>query len=391
MDGVPLSELEAKLTVYDDTLAQPTMLVDQVLVFLDDNGAAEATSVEDVLVLPTTAPKTTITTVTGTKTTTVTVGADGTGTPEPIFPGVIPLGFGPGPVVPPSGLPPVSEPVPTSGVGNSSSSSDLKFSGVSYSPYKANQDCKSQADINQDFSEFAHNYGLVRIYGTDCNQVPMVHMAAKNHGLKMFLGVYNINQVPEETHDIISGLNGDWSRVHTISIGNELVNNGQASPSEVINAMSQARSILRAAGYGGPVVAVDTFTAAENHPELCNESDYCAVNAHPFFDPTATAPEAGKWLDGTIKRLQTAMGSSKRVVITETGWPTDGVANGLAVPSLANQKAALASIHAAFRSHPGDLILFSAFNDLWKTKSMATFDTDQYWGIDGAVSKTDMA
>jgi exo-beta-1,3-glucanase (GH17 family) len=161
------------------------------------------------------------------------------------------------------------------------------------------------------------------------------------------------------------------------------VNNGEASAEQVISALRQARSILRSAGYQGPVVAVDTFIATEAHPELCEESDYCAINAHAFFDSTISADEAGPWLEKTVRSIKSKLSSEKEVIITETGWPTEGSANGLAVPGLDNQKRALESISKSFSGSPGNVILFSAFNDLWKG------DRDKYWGIGGAVSRCD--
>ncbi|KAG5942605.1 hypothetical protein E4U59_000993 [Claviceps monticola] len=150
--------------------------------------------------------------------------------------------------------------------------------GVSYTPYRADQGCKSQGDIDNDFKRMAGSYFIIRIYGTDCNQVSMVYSAAKAHGMKLFLGIWNPSSLQEEANKIIAAINGDWDVVDTVSIGNELVNNGKASPPELMSFVSQARSVLRAAGYDGPVVAVDTFTAVLAHPKLCDESDYCTIN-----------------------------------------------------------------------------------------------------------------
>lgn len=178
--------------------------------------------------------------------------------------------------------------------------------------------------------------------------------------------------------------------VDTVSVGNELVNNGAASAEQVIAAITQARSILRAAGYKGPVVTVDTFVAVSAHPELCKSSDYCAFNAHAFFDSTITADKAGDWLKNTVQSVKSAVGSSPKFVVTESGWPHQGIANGLAVPGSSQQLAAITSIKKAFSSNPSDLILFSAFNCPWKAINAATFDAEPYWGIGGLTAKSDM-
>lgn len=267
---------------------------------------------------------------------------------------------------------------------------DSKKFGVSYAPYRADHGCKSADDIHDDFKRFASDYSVVRIYGTDCDQVPNVYASAKLSDVKLMLGIWDINDVENEVSKIVSGLNGDWDVVHSISVGNELVNNGQAGPGEVVSAVRQARELLRSKGYQGPVVTVDTFIAVQEHPELCDESDYCAINAHAFFDSTIEAQDAGKWLENTIKQVQSTLSKPMHIVVTETGWPMNGSANGKALPSLENQKLAVDSIKESFADRPDDVMLFSAFNDLWKSKTVETFNADQYWGIGGAISKCDL-
>ena len=44
------------------------------------------------------------------------------------------------------------------------------------------------------------------------------------------------------------------------SVGNELVNTGQASASQVVAAIASAKTTLKAAGYNGPVATVDTMS-----------------------------------------------------------------------------------------------------------------------------------
>ncbi|KJZ76189.1 hypothetical protein HIM_04271 [Hirsutella minnesotensis 3608] len=260
--------------------------------------------------------------------------------------------------------------------------------GISYAPYSANHACKSRDEIRNDFGQFGPRYGTVRIYGTDCDQVRSVCDAAKSNGMRVMLGVWNPNDVVNEINRIVTGVGGDWGLVHTVSVGNELVNNHQATPSEIVRAVSEARAILRRAGYTGPVVTVDTFKAYLAHPELARGSDYCAINAHAFFDPTVAAPHAGDWLYRTVNDVQSVCGP-KRVIVTESGWPHRGDPNGLAIPSLVNQRFAMDSIKRKFAATPDKVVLFSAFNDLWKSKAAATFNADQYWGIGGAISSSD--
>ncbi|CAG9956134.1 unnamed protein product [Clonostachys rosea f. rosea IK726] len=339
-----------EITAYDDSLAAPTTVAAEVAYL--QGGAPVSTDTKTIVVLPT-APRSVS----------------------------LPSDDADAKILEALGLPGSAAPSPTA-PGKAD-----KF-GISYAPYRGDHGCKDARDVQNDFDQLK-DYSVIRIYGTDCDQVSKTYKAAKNTKTKLMLGVWDINDVENEVSKIIAGVEGGWDKIQAVSVGNEVVNKGEANPQKVIGAIKKARSMLRGAGFKGPVVTVDTFNAVEKHPELCEASDFCAINAHAFFDSTTSASHAGKWLDDTVQRVKLALSKPMDVVVTETGWPMDGSPNGLAIPSLENQKLAIESIKKAFSKTPGDVVLFSAFNDLWKTKSMDTFNAEQFYGIGGAISKSD--
>ncbi|KAJ0168990.1 Cell surface mannoprotein MP65 [Colletotrichum tanaceti] len=279
-----------------------------------------------------------------------------------------------------------SSPSP-SPIPSSYSTPNTTLHGIAYAPYTAAGQCKTAEQIDADFSELKGKYSVVRTYGTDCNQVANALSAAKNAGVKLFLGIFDINSIPTQIATIVSAVGSDWSLIDTVSVGNELVNNGKATAQQMVTAVGQTRQLLRAAGYTGPVVTVDTFVAVLANPSLCDVSDYCAMNIHPFFDSSTAAKDAGAFITRIVGEVQSRLSNRrKRVVCTETGWPWKGNANGAAVPGLEEQKLAVDSIKKAYASHPSDVILFSAFNDLWKHAEAATFNAEQYWGIGALYS-----
>ncbi|KAL4892628.1 glycoside hydrolase superfamily [Aspergillus ambiguus] len=253
--------------------------------------------------------------------------------------------------------------------------------GISYSPYNDDGTCRNQAQVDSDLDKLPH-YAFVRIYGVDCDQTKKVVNAAHKRGMRVFAGVFDLQNFPASLDPIIDAAHahGDWSIFHTISVGNELVNRGHASPAQIVDAVHTARRRLRAAGYHGPVVTVDTFDRLIGHPELCHASDYCAANCHAFFDSTQSADGAGAYVRNQAHRVSAAAGG-KRTVITETGWPHQGQANGQAVPSVANQHRALTGVSLAFHERPGDLVMFSSFDDKWKQDGPGTFGAEKFWGI----------
>ncbi|KAI1080281.1 glycoside hydrolase superfamily [Whalleya microplaca] len=284
------------------------------------------------------------------------------------------------PTLEPSAAPKLSPPVSKGG----------SLHGVTYSPYKGSGGCKSAEEVDADFALIAKDYGVIRLYGVDCNQVATAYAAAKKYGTKLFLGIFDISAVDAAVKTMAAGVQNDWSIVDTVSVGNELVNNGEVTVGQSLSALSQARSDLRAAGYQGPVVIVDTFVAMIAHPELCDQSDYCAANVHPFFDPNTGADKAGSFVTTTVGNIRSKLSDpSKRIVVTETGWPWQGEPNGQAIPGLDHQASALSSIKSAYTDSPGNVILFTAFNDPWKKAEAGTFMAEPFWGMGGVYSPCD--
>lgn len=255
---------------------------------------------------------------------------------------------------------------------------------MTYSPYNADKSCKSQEHINEDLDKLT-NYNYVRIYGTDCDQTRLVTNAARQRKMQVFAGIYDLTNFPASLSPFSEAATGpdgkeDWSVYHTIAIGNELVNGGTNSPGEVTKAVNQARTILRGQGYKGPVVTVDTFSILLKHPELCLASDYCAANCHAFFDATQQPHNAGPYVLEQAHSVSHAAGG-KHTLITESGWPHAGQANGAAVPSPENQRVAIESLRRSFGHRGDDLVLFTAFDDQWKDDNRYTFNAERFWGI----------
>jgi len=262
-----------------------------------------------------------------------------------------------------------------SGGGNSAAAKGAK--GITYSPYSSSGSCKDSSTIKSDIKKLSE-FDIIRLYDTDCSGVENV-LNAKSSSQKLFAGIYHINKI-QDSVDILSkaikNIDNGWDNIDTVSIGNELVNSGQAKPSDIKTAIDTARSSLKSAGYSGKIVSVDTLVAVQNNDELCQYSDYIAVNSHPFWDGNTVASGSGDFLKTQIENIKKQCGGKKDVLITETGWPTKGDDYQKAIPSSENQKTALQSIV----DKVGDqVILFTTYNDFWKQPGQ--YNVEQYWGI----------
>ncbi|KAF1920497.1 glycoside hydrolase superfamily [Ampelomyces quisqualis] len=260
--------------------------------------------------------------------------------------------------------------------------------GITYDFFTGTHDnsaCKSDQQVAEEFEKMK-DYSVVRVYGMSCNQIALAVQNAAKHNQKLMAGIYlskrgggeSISDTIWKWKEALEQHNhGDWSMVALFSVANERVNEGDMTVSDVVDAIRDARGQLRNLGYNGPVGTVDTVPATIDNPSLCEESDVVMVNCHAFFDTNTAASDAGSFVKSQVERVKTAC-NNKRVVVTESGWPHQGNANGGAVPSPENQAAALKSIRENFNK---DMFLFNAFDSNWKSDTASTFNAEQYWGI----------
>ncbi|ETI24950.1 hypothetical protein G647_04320 [Cladophialophora carrionii CBS 160.54] len=237
--------------------------------------------------------------------------------------------------------------------------------------------CKPQAQLNSEFGFLStQGFSKIRFYDIGCD-LSVATAAAAAAGFSVTLGLNGIGNVNGDLSILIGMIKGNWGPIDTVVIGNEVINQG-GNPGQIADAINSGRAQLQAAGYTKNVVAVDTFMAHTAHPQICQASDYCAVNAHAFFDANTAAANAGTFVKNIIGNIQT---NGKAIIVTESGWPYEGGANGLAIPSPENQQAAVASLKAAFAGNPGGLFLFQAYDASYKPAG--AFGVEPHFGIYG--------
>ncbi|KAL1800729.1 hypothetical protein ACET3X_001071 [Alternaria dauci] len=257
--------------------------------------------------------------------------------------------------------------------------------GITWDAYTGSANCKTADQVASEFSRMK-DYKVIRIYGMDCNQIALAIQNAIKNGQKLMGGAYldtsgggeDLSQVIQAYKSAIDQYaGGDWSVIQLFAVENERVNEHRMTSSQVVDAINRGRTQLRSVGYNGPVGAVETAPAMIDNPAICGASDVAMVNIHAFFDRNTKAQDAGPFVKSQLERVKSACGS-KRVIITESGWPRQGNTNGEAIPSPDNQRMALDSIRSCFN---GDMFLFSAFDSGWKADTASTFNSERYWGV----------
>ncbi|KAL4957347.1 glycoside hydrolase superfamily [Aspergillus filifer] len=290
--------------------------------------------------------------------------------------------------VPTTAAPSTTTAVPSTSSATSSSATSVPTGasaqmGMTFTPYNPDGSCMDKSKVlNQVGTIKQKGFTHVRVYGTDCNTLEYVGEACKEHGLIMILGINieggsGIEGARPQIEDITSW--AQWDLVSLIAVGNEAVNSGICSASDLASFISDAASAFSAAGYTGEVTTAEPIdTWLNNGAALCPVVDIVGANLHPFFNAEFTAAEAGTLVSNQIRDLKQVC-TGKGVINLETGWPNAGNANGKAVPGVAEQAIA---IKALVEKVGTDSVFFSYADDTWKSKfaSSDTYGVEQHWG-----------
>jgi hypothetical protein len=148
---------------------------------------------------------------------------------------------------------------------------------------------------------------------------------------------------------------------------------GDVSESALIAYMNR----VRAAVPGIRVSTADTYDVLLAHPNVIVASDVVLPNYYPYWQGIA--------VDKAIASLHSwhqqiiAAANGKPVIVSETGWPSEGNTNGDAVPSLANAADYFENFLSWARANGVDSFYFEAFDEPWK----AAHEGPQgaHWGI----------
>jgi len=360
-------------------------VIEEYIVYVDDQGNPVSTGVTVVAADP---PTSTATPTSAAPSTTPTTFATSTSpatssTPPPATSSapapVVQVVSTPAATSTPAAPPPAPAPAPQKDAAQGPGFG----SAIAYSPYNSDGTCRTASQVASDIALLGA-YQVIRLYNPDCNQIANVLAAIKGTSKQIFAGClgedsgnnWDPSSLASEVQSLISQVNGNWGQINTVNIGNELVNAGKTSAGAVEAAVGQYRSVLRAAGYQGPVVTVDTMVAMRANIGLCTASDYCAINCHPFYDGNTLPQNAGPFVLNWVQQIS-ALAGGKQTVVTESGWPTQGPSIGKAVASQQNMETAISSLTSTFSNN---LIQYNAFDNLWLGDPGLT-----HWGILGAI------
>jgi exo-beta-1,3-glucanase (GH17 family) len=251
-----------------------------------------------------------------------------------------------------------------------------KIHGISFSPYVDGQSPGaeiSERQIRERLSIIQPYTHWIRSFSCrDGNQeTPRI---AHENGLKTMVGVVLSEDLELNEIELRNGIEvARAGHADIFAVGNEVMLREDLTEDQLIDYIERAK----AAVPGVPVGTVDAYFLFENHPRVAAACDTLLVNCYPFWE-SCPAEYALLYMKEMYRRaLNVADG--KKVIISETGWPTVGSAFGAAIPSYDNAVEYFIRTYQWAHEEGIEIFYFSSFDESWKIGDEG--DVGAYWGL----------
>ena len=162
--------------------------------------------------------------------------------------------------------------------------------------------------------------------------------------------------------------------VDIAAVGNEVLHREEIAEQELIGYIQRVRAALP---DSIPVGYVDAYYQFLDRPALVEACDVILANCYPFWEG-ADNDYALNYLSRMME-LTRLYANGKKVIITETGWPSKGENIEAAVPSRLNAMKYFIAVQDWAKNHEIELFYFSSFDESWKIKQEG--EVGAGWGI----------
>jgi exo-beta-1,3-glucanase (GH17 family) len=253
---------------------------------------------------------------------------------------------------------------------------DNKIHGIAYSPYIDGQGPGSEiseAQIEQRLKIIEPYTQWIRTFScVEGNEnIPRI---AKSHNLKTMVGVCLSEDKDKNEIELQNGI--DIARqgyADILAVGNEVLLREELTAQEIIDYISRAKQAVPDLS----VSYVDAYFQFEDYPAMADACDVLLINCYPFWEECPADYALLYMKDMYHRAIKVANG--KKVIISETGWPTSGAATGSAVPSYENAMQYFINTYTWAEQDSINIFYFSSFEEAWKTGDEG--DVGAYWGL----------
>ena len=253
---------------------------------------------------------------------------------------------------------------------------DRKIHGMSFSPYMDGQEpgieisedqIEQRMRIIQPYTNWVRTFSCVE----GSQHAPRI---AKQMGLKTMVGVSLGSDREKNEIEFNNAIEvARAGHVDILAVGNEVLLRGDLSEADLIEYINRARQAVPHV----TVSYVDAYFLFEDHPAVADACDVLLVNCYPFWEDCPVDYSLLYMKEMYRRAVNAAKG--KKVIISETGWPSEGAVKGATVPSYDNAIRYFINTYQWADEEGIEIFYFSSFDEAWKTGDEG--DVGAYWGL----------
>jgi exo-beta-1,3-glucanase (GH17 family) len=260
---------------------------------------------------------------------------------------------------------------------------------VSFAPYRPGQSPLTRSfptpeQIDQDLKRLQGKVRAVRTYSVGENLETVPQRAGK-YGLKVWHGAWlndNDKENLEQINLLIDHANRYPDTVERVIVGNEVLLRKDLTANQLRGYIRQVKSRVRQ-----PVTYADVWEFWLRNPSLADEVDFITVHLLPYWEDEPIGldrreADGSRRIDNHLraifKRVQDRF-PGKKIVIGETGWPSDGRMRADARPGRVEQVRYFSIFRQIAEKEHFDYNVVEAFDQHWKARQEGTVGGT--WGL----------
>ena len=202
----------------------------------------------------------------------------------------------------------------------------------------------------------------------------MIPQLAREYGFKTLVGAW-LGEDKEKNEEEIQRLI-ELARdgfVDVAAVGNEVMYREEMEESELIGYILRVKEALPDV----PVGYVDAYYEFTNRPEITAACDVILANCYPYWEG-CHIDYSLLYMKQMYYQAKQAAGD-KKVIITETGWPSEGDPLGVAQPGYENALKYFINAQTWSQKEDIEMFYFSAFDEGWKVGTEGSVGA--FWGL----------
>ena len=202
----------------------------------------------------------------------------------------------------------------------------------------------------------------------------LIPRIAKEYGIKTLVGAWLGND-PEINEKEISSLIAlaKEGLVDIAAVGNEVMYRNDLTEDELLGFMNRVKNEIPDI----PMGYVDAYYEFSHRPRITEACDVILANCYPYWE--GCSMEYSLLYMKDMYNQAAKAGNGKKVIITETGWPSLGELFHGAQPSEENAIKYFINAQQWSEEEDIEMFYFSSFDESWKVG--AEGDVGAYWGL----------